>query len=188
MAVSSYFICVSFSKRLFFCLVSHSINRFQTTGVALFTSCLWDIKGKAPASHHACQRSQAVDERGSLRECGCKFNLCLCVCACERVFLLKCEGKMSDVSKYDVCLILFPFYFAICHPHFDKQKAFFFCLFVFSPREVSLHSFYKHAFEFLSFHRPRGLIPEVGNLSRLLKRLFFYGFMCNVSSAALNES
>lgn len=43
---------------------------------------------------------------------------------------------MSDVSKYNVWLILFPFYFAICHPHFDKQKLVF-------PREALLHSFYK---------------------------------------------
>lgn len=63
--------------------------------IVLFMSCLWDIKGKAPASYQSLLMLTGCQGMGSWQECGCKIDLtCVCVCVC--LFQLKCESKMSD--------------------------------------------------------------------------------------------
>lgn len=90
---------------------------------------------------------------------------------------------MSDVSKYNVCLILFPFCFAICHPHFDKQNLFFFS----SPRGVAAQFLQTLGWVFLFSEALSSGGRHLVQAAEASFFFFFFGFMCNVGSAALNR-
>lgn len=61
-----------------------SINCLDQMEIVLFMSCLWDIKGKAPASYQSLLMLTGCQGMGSWQECGCKIDL-TCVCVCVRV-------------------------------------------------------------------------------------------------------